>query len=46
MTLLYIGMAVVPIVQVVSRLQFALKNSALIVGTNIAGYAIYRRAKG
>jgi glutamate:GABA antiporter len=46
MTLLYIGMAVVPIVQVESRLQFALKISALIAVTNVVGYAIFRRAKG
>ena len=45
MTLLYIAMAVVPIVQVQSRLLFALKLSTLIAMTNIVGYAIFRRSR-
>jgi hypothetical protein len=45
MTLLYIAMAVVPIVQVESRLLFALKLGTLIAVTNIVGYAIFRRSR-
>jgi amino acid transporter len=41
MTLLYISLSVVPIVQVESRLAFALKIGGLIVVTNFIGLAIY-----
>lgn len=41
MTLLYISLSVVPIVQVESRLSFALKIGGLIVVTNILGFVIY-----
>ena len=44
MTLLYVVLSIVPIVQVESRLLFALKLSALIVLTNIVGVTIFRRA--
>ena len=44
MTLLFVVLSIVPIVQVESRLLFALKLSALIVVTNVAGFAIYRQA--
>jgi len=42
MTLLYVGLSVVPIIQVESRLIFALKISGLIVITNIIGFVLYR----
>lgn len=45
MTLLYIGLSIVPIVQVESRLLFALKLSALIALTNFAGVVVFRRAR-
>ena len=45
MTLLYIALAIVPIVQVESRLVFALKLSGLVVITNAAGFAIFLTAK-
>ena len=45
MTLLYIALAIVPIVQVESRLLFALKLSALIAITNLVGMAIFKRAQ-
>ena len=41
MTLLFVVLSIVPIVQVESRLLFALKLSGLIVLTNIAGAAIF-----
>jgi amino acid transporter len=41
MTLLYISLSVVPIVQVESRLAFALKIGGLIVITNLIGFGIY-----
>ena len=44
MTLLYVGLSIVPIVQVASRLVFALKLTALIVVTNAVGYAVFRAA--
>jgi amino acid transporter len=44
MTLLFVVLAVMPIVDVVSQLQFALKISSVIVLTNIAGWALFRRA--
>lgn len=45
MTLLYVALSIVPIVQVESRLAFALKLSGLIVVTNVIGFAIYLVAK-
>jgi hypothetical protein len=45
MTLLYIALAIVPIVQVESRLMFALKLSALVALTNLVGLAVFRRAR-
>ncbi len=42
MTLLYVSLSVVPIVQVESRGAFALKISVLIVLANFAGAALYR----
>jgi glutamate:GABA antiporter len=44
MTLLYVCVSVVPIIQVESRGLFALKISGLIVLTNLLGWAIYRAA--
>lgn len=41
MTLLYVVLSLVPIVQVESRLVFALKLASLIVGTNAIGVAIF-----
>ncbi len=41
MTLLYVGLSILPIVQVESRLMFALKISALIVLANGLGLAIF-----
>ena len=41
MTLLYVALSIVPIIQVESRLMFAAKISGLIVITNIIGLAIY-----
>ena len=41
MTLLYVALSIVPIVQVESRLMFALKISGLIVVTNIIGLLIF-----
>ncbi len=51
MTLLYGALSIVPIIEVESRLLFALKISGLIVVTNLLGLAIYvaarrRRARG
>jgi amino acid transporter len=45
MTLLYVALSVVPIIQVESRLMFAIKISGLIVVTNILGLGIYLMAK-
>jgi amino acid transporter len=45
MTLLYVALSVVPIIQVESRLMFAGKISGLIVMTNLIGVAIYLMAK-
>jgi amino acid transporter len=45
MTLLYIALAIVPIVQVESRLMFALKLSGLVALTNLIGLAVFRRAR-
>jgi len=44
MTLLYVGLSIVPIIQVESRLMFALKIGGLIVITNILGVAIFGMA--
>jgi amino acid transporter len=44
MTLLYVSLSVVPIIQVESRGLFALKISGLIVVTNLLGLGIYRVA--
>jgi glutamate:GABA antiporter len=44
MTLLYVSLSVVPIIQVESRGLFALKISGLIVVTNLLGLGIYRIA--
>ena len=41
MTLLFVALSIVPIVQVESRLLFAAKLSALIVVTNVIGLAIF-----
>ncbi len=46
MTLLYIALAIVPIVQVESRMLFALKLSALVAITNAIGLLIFRKARG
>jgi amino acid transporter len=45
MTLLYVGLSIVPIIQVESRGMFALKLGGLIVVTNILGMVIYRMAR-
>jgi hypothetical protein len=41
MTLLYVALSIVPIIQVESRLLFAVKISGLIVVTNAIGVAVY-----
>jgi hypothetical protein len=41
MTLLFVVLAIVPIVQVESRLMFAVKLSGLILITNAVGVAIF-----
>jgi len=45
MTLLFVALSIVPIVQVESRLAFALKLLALVAVTNAIGFAIFRRAR-
>lgn len=45
MTLLYVGLSIVPIVQVESQLFFALKIGGLIVVTNLIGAAIFVLAR-
>lgn len=45
MTLLFVALSVVPIIQVESRLMFAFKISGLIVITNVIGLAIFLMAK-
>jgi amino acid transporter len=45
MTLLFVALSVVPIVQVESRLAFAVKIGGLIIVTNMIGAAIYLLAK-
>ena len=44
MTLLYVALSIMPIVEVESRLGFALKISGLIIATNLVGFAIYKLA--
>jgi amino acid transporter len=44
MTILYVGLSVVPIVQVESQLAFALKIIGLIIVTNLIGFLIYKLA--
>ena len=45
MTLLYVGLSVVPIINVESRLAFALKIGGLILVTNLLGFLIYWLAR-
>jgi len=45
MTLLYVALSIVPIIQVESRGMFALKLGGLIVVTNVLGVVIYRVAR-
>ncbi len=45
MTLLYVGLSIVPIVKVESQLAFALKISGLIIVTNLIGLGIYFAAR-
>jgi len=45
MTLLFVVLSILPIIQVESRLVFALKISSLIVVTNLIGVGIFVRAK-
>lgn len=45
MTLFYVGLSIVPIVQVENHLTFALKIGGLIVITNLIGLAIYLAAR-
>jgi len=44
MTLLFVVLSILPIIQVESRLTFALKISSLIVVANLIGVAIFRQA--
>lgn len=44
MTLLYVGVSVVPLVEVESRLGFALKIAGLVAITNLLGWMLYRGA--
>jgi len=46
MTLLFVVLSILPIVQVESRLSFALKISTLIAMANVIGVMIYRRSRG
>jgi len=45
MTLLYVGLAVFPIIKVASATSFALKISLLIVGANVVGVLIFLSAQ-
>ena len=45
MTLLYVALSIIPIVEVESRLGFALKIGGLIIVTNLIGYGLYRTAR-
>jgi glutamate:GABA antiporter len=46
MTLLFVTLSIIPIIQVTSRLAFAVKIVALIVVTNLIGLAIFHRSRG
>ena len=41
MTLAFVVLSILPIVQVESRMTFALKISAVVVATNVVGAAIF-----
>ena len=45
MTLLYVGVSIIPIINVESRLSFALKISVLTVVTNLIGWGIFILAR-
>ena len=45
MTLLYVGLSIVPIVQVESRIMFAAKIGGLILTANLIGLGIYMSAR-
>ena len=45
MTLVYVVLSIVPIVQVESRLAFALKISAIVIVANAIGLATYRTGR-
>lgn len=45
MTLLFVVLSVVPIIQVENRLSFALKIAGLIVVANLIGFAVYKFAQ-
>jgi amino acid transporter len=45
MTLLYVALGIVPIIEVESRLSFALKISGLIVAANLLGVGLFARAR-
>jgi hypothetical protein len=45
MTMLYVVLSIVPIVEVQSRFAFALKVSALIVTTNLVGLVVFAQAR-
>ena len=45
MTLLYVALSIIPIIQVESRLMFAIKIGGLIVVTNLIGLTIFLLAK-
>jgi hypothetical protein len=44
MTVLYVTLSILPIIQVDNRLTFALKIATLVVVTNLIGLLIYRRS--
>jgi amino acid transporter len=45
MTLLYVTLSILPIVDVASRLAFALKISTVVVVTNVVGWMLFARAR-
>jgi hypothetical protein len=45
MTLLYVVLSLVPIIEVENRLSFAMKIGGLIVISNMIGFAIYTAAR-
>jgi glutamate:GABA antiporter len=45
MTLLFVTLSIIPIIQVTSRFAFALKITALVVVTNVIGLVIFRRSR-